>query len=143
MTACSSCGGCCSPVSLAWTQDDVRRMMPFQIDDRTRRWVLEELHPLTRREAVAATPWLDGKQTYAVKGGRLVMTRPTYYRCDNYDPGTRQCTAYDDRPGVCRDHPTYGQPVNPGASLPPGCSYRADIGQPVDPDWTPVTLRAP
>jgi Fe-S-cluster containining protein len=120
MTACSSCGGCCSPVSLAWTQDDVRRMMPFQIDDRTRRWVLEELHPLTRREA-----------------------RPTYYRCDNYDPGTRQCTAYDDRPGVCRDHPTYGQPVNPGASLPPGCSYRADIGQPVDPDWTPVTLRAP
>lgn len=141
MTACNGCGGCCSPVSLAWTQDDVSRMLPTQIDARTRHWVLHELHPLTRREAVAATPWLQGLQTYAVRNGVLVLDRPTYYRCDHYDEDTKMCGDYDNRPQVCRDHPTYRGKVQPGACLPPGCSYRADLGQEVDTEWTPVRLR--
>lgn len=54
--------------------------------------------------------------------------------CDRYDPVTRRCTVYEDRPPICRDYPWYSSGRTPDSEerLPAGCSYRAD--------WQPVKM---
>lgn len=138
--ACNGCGACCSPVTLSMSQEDVRRKLPGQLDARTRRWILEELTPISRREGKARAPWVGGGMT--LKNGRYSPDYSFFYECKNFDPVTRLCAAYDDRPEVCSGYPWYQAAPNPGAALPPYCSYREDIGKSVEPqpDWQTIEL---
>lgn len=144
MTACNGCGSCCDPVTLPFTQAEAAQMRLGSIDERTREWVLLELRPLSRREGLRRAPWLAGKATVAMDDeGNVTAVYSTFYECSNLDPVTRQCTAYERRPDVCRRYPY--QPngrVHPGAALPHWCSFRADQGLPVEPepDWQPIAL---
>lgn len=134
MTACNGCGACCSPVALAFTQDDIRRALPAQIDPANRAWVLNDLTPITRREGIRRTGMNGGITTAVVGHGRsteAVLTLTFFYECRHYDDASRTCRAYDQRPPMCADYPWYGMPPEPGKFLPPECSFRADIGQPV------------
>jgi len=36
-----------------------------------------------------------------------------YYQCDAYDPATRRCTVYAERPPVCQGFPWYGEAPRP------------------------------
>lgn len=110
------CGACCDPVHLDWLQRDKV--------DQWRDWFAEhpdDPPPPGSDQAFILAHW-DEYERY--DGGAR-------YRCDRFDPDTRQCTAHDDRPDVCRNFPFYGRPgdgaqleVNPdGAS----CSYWADV----------------
>ncbi|MGH9094153.1 MAG: YkgJ family cysteine cluster protein [Acidimicrobiales bacterium] len=142
-TVCNGCGQCCDPVSFPFSQADVVKMGPGQIDARTRRWVLHELTPVPRRQAAAEMPWLTGAtMTLPVIDGQYQAGYSSYYRCVHFDRDTRRCGAHADRPPVCRGYPYYGAGrLQPGIKLPYGCSFRADIGQPVDTEWVPVTMR--
>ena len=105
---------------------------------------MHELTRIPRREGLAASPWLTtGKESFALRDGKLDAGYSTFYRCANFDPNSRRCLRYDDRPQVCRDHPRYGSDhVEPAAALPAWCSYRAEQGLPVEPqpDWQHVDL---
>lgn len=56
--------------------------------------------------------------------------------CDQYDPATRRCLAYTDRPPICRDYPYYSDGPNLARleRTPEQCGYRDD--------WQPVTIRS-
>lgn len=153
MTECNGCGGCCNPVALAYSKEQVRWMVPAEsdlpvtrpgevrIDRRTRRWILRELTEIDRAEAERLRPDLAGRVGRARLPDGTYSDEPTrYYRCRWYDDDTRRCMNYDDRPDVCRDYPPSG-PVPPGMEpgLPPTCSFRADYGLPVA-EWQPVTI---
>lgn len=125
-STCNGCGSCCDPVSLPFTQDEARRNT--RIEPRTRKWLLEELTPMPRREAREKEPWLF---TTNIHGRFLEDSLPFYYRCKWFDEETRACTNYDDRPEPCRDYPWGDGPPKPNAALAPSCSFREDIGQPV------------
>lgn len=78
-----------------------------------------------------------------MRGGKLDPGYPQFYECVNFDRETRRCTKYEDRPPVCRDYPYYGQrQLAPNIALPHWCSFRADIGQEVEPepDWQAIEL---
>lgn len=142
MTECSGCGSCCSPITLAFTQEDVRRLLPAQMDARTRRWILHELVPISRREGKARSPWTDHAAMH-IRAGKFDPGYSHFYECRNFDRTTRRCTAYEDRPDVCRDYPYYGaKTLQPNIALPAWCSFRADIGKPVEPepDWQAIEL---
>lgn len=139
MTVCSGCGQCCEAIPLATTQEEVRKKLPFEIDARTRRWILEELVPISAKEARRIAPWRTDDAVQMGPQGWIV-DYPTYYRCRNYDPETRLCSSHDDLPPTCKEYPYYGhgRPM-PGMHLPPRCSFRADVGEPIE-EWQPVTV---
>ena len=117
-------------------------MRPDEIDDRTRRWVLEELTPISRREGLDMRPDLRGRNTLTWARDHWEATYSSFYLCSNFDVDTRRCSAYDDRPPVCAGYPHYGKPPRADAvpALPPECSFNVDYGLPVA-DWQPVPLR--
>jgi len=49
------------------------------------------------------------------------------YRCDVFDPHTRTCTAYADRPPICSGYPWYGAQPDRERVLDPWCAYQADV----------------
>lgn len=64
-------------------------------------------------------------------GGPPVMF-PNVFSCRHFDPDTRLCTNWENRPPTCRDFPRYGLPkVHPIAVLPQDCEYRVDQNLPV------------
>lgn len=121
----------------------MRATPPWRVDARTRRWVLEDLVPLTPKEVKRIAPWRFDHVELMVdpKTGEWVSDYPTFYRCLNYDEDTRRCLIWEDRPNVCRDFPHYGPggTVPPGINLPPRCAFRADIGEEVE-EWQPVKI---
>lgn len=145
MTAgCNGCGACCDPF--------VTTVAPIYLADRTADrvigaeeadWMRTHLSPLRRKDGLArvkdyilAGGWSDAPAVRDNITGRVTMLKPQlfpshFYTCDIFDPVTRRCTDYDNRPGVCRDYPWYGSPPDPHKSLPSMCSYRADAGLPV------------
>jgi Fe-S-cluster containining protein len=130
VTECNGCGSCCDPVTIPYTKLDAAT--DYTLDDRTRRWVLDDLTPMSRRDVLDREPWLLDKSTRlsaAVDGGDLFV--PYFYSCRWFDETERRCTNWDDRPAPCRMYPWLDEP-QPTAALPPTCSFRADIGQPVE-----------
>ncbi len=124
MTTCAeNCGACCDPVTLPYTLLEAMSHPQIPVDQRT--WAARSLIPMSPREAFAIAPWLRGKLQR--DGDRLVSA--FYFRCRHFDRETRRCTDYENRPAMCRDYPHYGGQVPLGASLPPTCSFRADIGE--------------
>jgi Fe-S-cluster containining protein len=47
--------------------------------------------------------------------------------CDAFDPKTRTCLAYDDRPPICSNYPWYGQNPDAHSIASLRCSFCADV----------------
>lgn len=127
-TACNFCGGCCDPVVMPFTQAEAIRMPPTELDAAHRKWVLNDLTPMSYHEGIAKMPHMRG-QSMATASGELSM--PFFFRCRWFDNETRLCTNYENRPEVCSSYPWGGRPPRSDAALPPQCSFNADIGRPV------------
>jgi Fe-S-cluster containining protein len=95
-------------------------------DDEDRRWLLEDLTIIPRREGLARSPHLtQGGVTRALVDGDGVLMWSFFYECRHFDPETRRCTNYDSRPPACRDYPLYGAPsLDPAKAIPEACTYR-------------------
>lgn len=135
-TECNSCGCCCHPVSLPYTQREYAQLLPGTIDEEDRQFVLSELRQLKKREGLALAPWLRGHML-ADKHGQPVDV--VFYECKHFDVETRRCTNYENRPGMCRDFPWYDGVPRRQAALAPYCSFNADVGRPVEPvpvEWS-------
>lgn len=137
MTECRlGCGACCDPVVLSLSQIEFAKTlgMPPGI----RNWILNDLTPMSRREAKAKAPWNFGEHVAAM---RVIDSMPWYYSCRHYDAETTLCGIHDHRPKPCQDYPWGDDEPDPSTMLPPTCSFRADIGKTVEPlRWEPVTL---
>lgn len=142
MTECNGCGVCCDPVQLPFAPTDFA-VNADRFDPAALAFYREHLTPIPRREGrLLVGHWSSGWSEVLIPGGGPQMVPAHYYRCDLYDPDGRRCTAFDERPEMCSGYPWYGDLPNPMAQLPPTCSYRADVGQPVEPIEVEVELRA-
>lgn len=129
------CGRCCHPVTLPFNQFEAA--LRTDLPARSLRWILEDLTPMAPETAFRLAPYLFLRPTKVeLKDGTLVDAPNHFYRCRNFDPGTKTCAIYEDRPDTCRNYPWYGRKPNDAAALPPECGYNVDVGrQPV-----PITL---
>lgn len=129
---CNGCGGCCNPVALTYRPIDVLTGKVLHLTDADRRWVLEDLTPISRREGLERSPHMSqGGRTAYLHEGEPVLLWTHFYECRHYDPETRQCMNYDNRPDICSGYPWFDMPPEPNLALPLECSFREDIGQPV------------
>jgi Fe-S-cluster containining protein len=139
---CAKCGACCDPVFL--TPDNLKRIK-FWSD----RSVAGMPDPST---AEGWAQWLKQRWTDADRPFIIRNFRPgseqqadadfaaehwhkrddgtdSNYTCDMFDPESRECTAHEARPPVCRNYPWYGH--IPGrdraAGMHPECSYLGDV----------------
>lgn len=119
----ASCGDCCDPVGL-----DGR---VITLIEEWRAWLEAGGTPETAIEGGA-----DPSIFFAIdhwtryEGPALTEEEHHDFRCDRYDPTTHLCTAYEDRPPVCRNFPWYTEEESAGARaarLPARCSFNLDI----------------
>lgn len=130
---CNGCGACCDPVVLPYTQRQVAGMLPDEyLTADERRFVLEDLTPITRRDGMARASYLSAGVTVMGQPGSpesVVLAWSAFYTCRHYDPETRRCGNYANRPRMCREYPWYGDGPDPAKALPGPCAYRADRGE--------------
>lgn len=141
MTECNNCGRCCDPVVLPYTQDDIRHLPPFGKgsmfialqDPENRRWILEDLIPIRRRDGVdAVADYMSaGAKTAYSSNGEAVVLFSHFFKCKWYNKEERTCEAYDRRPPICSGYPWYGDEPDETKAIPKECSYNADVGVPV------------
>jgi Fe-S-cluster containining protein len=135
---CNTCGACCDPVTLPFTQQEAIEatgLMP-----RTRDWILHDLTPISRKEAKRKAAWVWSDRIGAKKMSEVMQF---FYRCRWFDPESRLCSNWQNRPLPCSGYPWGDDPPRPEAALPPTCSFRADIGKPVEPmpeEWQQIIL---
>ncbi len=94
-----------------------------------KRWVIEDLTPMPRKEAMEKLPHLKGK--VAIKrlpGGHIEPDMAFFFRCRHFDPEARRCTNYENRPSVCRKYPWFDGVPDPNKTLPLECEYLRDVG---------------
>jgi Fe-S-cluster containining protein len=133
-TACNGCGCCCDPVVIPHSPTTLANGVSAQVaGPELVAWMREHLTPIKRSVGIrlAGAQGL-GHQTDAIIGGVPVSLLSWFWSCDLYDPATRQCTDWEHRPDICRGYPWYDEPPDPTKRLPLECSYRTDIGQPVE-----------
>lgn len=122
---CKGCGACCNPVALPWTQRQIAMMLPSEIEDADRQFVLNDLTPLRYRDGLAAAPYLKDLTTFPTTEGPPEYVKPVFYSCRHFDPVEKACTNYENRPPVCRAYPLYGrEEIHPAMALPEACVYR-------------------
>lgn len=110
----------------------IEAMVDPDIDPDEKRWILEDLTPISRRTAMERGEGDRVKSLFGLHPGTgEVVLFSAYFECRHYDPETRTCGNYENRPDVCRHYPWYGEPPNAGRALPEECSYNADVGRPV------------
>jgi Fe-S-cluster containining protein len=114
-------------VTLPFTQAEASRLLVDPRDARTRRWIIDDLSPMTRREAKLRMPYLFKDNLV----GTIEEPMPFFFSCRHFDIEARVCGNYEDRPEACRDWPWKGGPPQHSNALPPTCSFNADIGKPV------------
>lgn len=109
MPCTPNCGSCCDPVSLS--HETANRLYAFGPAQPQAAWAWEHWSPVAP----------DGND-----GVHLV--------CINYDPQSRACLDYDNRPPVCREFPFYGRDPNEKLNtLSRVCGYQAELGRTVLP----------
>jgi Fe-S-cluster containining protein len=124
MTECNCCGDCCEAIGLTWSQAFVRERADI-FEERFRRWVVEELRPITSRRRLREL--LPGVTRVEVDNPGLVDTRH-WFTCTNFDRENRLCRAHDTRPDTCAGFPWYGgNPRYDALRLYPRCSFHADV----------------
>lgn len=129
------CGRCCNPVVLPFARIDVQ-LRGENLGPEDRRWVLEDLTPMSRRDAKDLAWYQFSRPTLGVVNGRPVPGPAYYFRCRNLDPVTKACGIYDHRPPACEGYPWYGGEPHPDMAIPPECGYNLDVGR----EPVPVTL---
>lgn len=105
---CARCGDCCDPV-----------VMPPDFD------------PM----AVEAKPDSHAAADLAFIRQHWTRRRPrdeqdSHWTCDRFDASARACTAYGDRPPICRNFPWYRDGPTPQRArnlAHPRCSYLLDV----------------
>lgn len=126
------CGSaCCHPVVLPYTQQQIA-VDADAYEPATVRWVIDDLTPISYREGLSLAPWMQGR-TFAVDPMGDELAVPHFYQCKNLDVDTGRCGIYQSRPQPCRTYPWGDGKPNGLTTLPPRCSYQADI-----PTATPV-----
>jgi Fe-S-cluster containining protein len=122
MGECNGCGACCRVLTLAQSPDEVARMavltrvLGIPSDSQ---FAADHWRPLTREEAM---------QRNAFYTSRLPADAHLY-TCDRLGDDGR-CTAYEERPLVCRGYPWYDQPPKQMPLADPECGYLVDIVKP-------------
>lgn len=137
MTDCNGCGACCNPVISVIPPQQLTDGRADEIVGAVEAdWMRAHLTPIVpRRDGLKmVSAWSRGVSDF-VFDGQLMLVLSWFYRCDLYDPGTRRCTDWENRPDMCRGYPWFDDPPDTTKVLPPTCSYRADIGLPVE-DFT-------
>lgn len=131
MTECrEKCGSCCDPVTLPYSQAEASRQVTDPQDADTRHWILNDLTPMSPKEAKAREPFLFAKTLVPAVG---MSVYPNFYSCKWFDREARACTNYEGRPKACSVWPWKFDAPNPRLGLPPTCSFRADVGKEVAP----------
>jgi len=137
MTECNSCGQCCEVIALSYRpeQADVLRLRG-EIPEDEAEWAKNCLVPMSRRKVKELQPDL---LHIMVPPPQLIKSRleagttiPYYYSCNNWNPETKQCMDYENRPSLCRGFPWFGKQPHRGKYLPTQCSFRADVGLPIE-----------
>jgi Fe-S-cluster containining protein len=98
---CTGCGACCETPMI-----HVNRWVYHA---RVLRWAILTWHRV-----------VNGFEHIASDRGQHAFV----FRCTHYDPVTRQCDAYDSRPGMCRDYPRNLLDL-PNPEFLPACTHYA------------------
>lgn len=144
MTECSAglplddpnrCPGlCCSSISLPFSLQELRALDPdeYGIDPHTYSWATTDLTPLTDEQVEQRAPWsFEAPEGTEIRG---YGGRPRhFYSCAHWDTATGLCGIWEDRPPLCDAYPWSRGVPEPNASLPPSCSFWADLGKPIIP----------
>lgn len=146
MTECrDGCGACCDPVVLPFTAREFA-MGAAGEDHETRRFVADSLTQLRRRDGLDRAPWFRGRTMVRDLGDVSTIGTEVFYECRHFDREERRCTNYADRPRLCRAFPWGDVKPHPAASLPPMCSFNADVGrtpEPIPVAWLPARSGQP
>lgn len=114
--ACSCEGKCCSVFTYTSTPEQLR-IEPWRgtQSQRDNLYVADMLIPLTAEEAKERSLRFD------VSGAEdRDYSKLQWYTCRHWDESTMLCTAYEDRPPMCREFP-YGKPCDHG------CAYEIEL----------------
>jgi Fe-S-cluster containining protein len=127
VTPCTGCGSCCDPVEFdmrAWKRRPLTRKRLASgdpADDTTWQAWLDAGWTPEHDRRVYIDDWYDAQfinlHWHPLGDGDAL--------CDMFDAERRICTAYEQRPRICRDYPWYrGVQSSPLYSA---CSYWADL----------------
>lgn len=112
MTDCAMCGDCCENIGL---NVDVSIMKARLANGR--------VAGKDRKELLFITENFIPTGRVETRGGKTKRI----LKCLKFDKKTRQCTAHDERPTLCRRYPWYGgEPVKGDTTMGGRCSYLAD-----------------
>lgn len=102
-------------------------------------WMRVHLTPIKPRRIGLAmvSDWSKG-MTHWELDGKMFLQLSWFYECDLYDAEHRRCTDWNNRPNICRGYPWYEDGPDDTKALPPECSFRVDIGLPVQSLPAPV-----
>lgn len=123
------CGACCDPVVLPYSQLDVRLMGGLDNSADTD-FVVNVLRPMRRSDGLQRAAYLSAGVTVMGRPGTpesTVLVWSMFYECPRFDPETRRCTDYANRPPLCREYPWYGDEPDAAKALPTDCVYREDL----------------
>jgi Fe-S-cluster containining protein len=120
--SCNGCGACCRVLVLTESPEDVRQMAAL-----TRvlgipsdhQFAAEHWRPLARDEAMRRNPFYTAR----------LAPDAHLYTCDRLGDDGR-CTAYEERPLVCRGYPWYADPPREIPLPDPDCGYKIDLPTP-------------
>ena len=117
--SCNGCGACCRVIALEQSPEEIRQMAALTRvlgipSDHV--FAAEHWHPLTREEAMRGNPFYTSR----------LPASAHLYRCDRLGADGR-CTAYEERPLVCRGYPWYGGPPRDAPLADPECGYAVDL----------------
>lgn len=104
-------GGCCAIFPMP--KGAIENLELGGNGERDSPFILDMLVPLTKRQAVARAKrfglvetvrrWFSGDETW--EGGKTFTEAYDLYTCRHWDEDTRLCTAYANRPDMCREYP--------------------------------------
>jgi Fe-S-cluster containining protein len=115
---CNQCGACCRVLTLEQSPEElqataaVTKVLGIPSDAI---FAAEHWHLLTREEAARRNPFYV----------HCLPADAHLYRCDQLGQDGR-CTAYDERPLVCRGYPWYGEAPRLMELPDPDCGYGID-----------------
>ena len=104
-------GSCCAVFYFPSSPDEIRQKLDAGINynDGDGEYLADMLIPLTLEEAQERAEKFGIRPPSYETHGRLGWNENTpLYTCKHWDEETRLCSAYEDRPKMCRDFP-YGQ----------------------------------
>jgi Fe-S-cluster containining protein len=105
------CSGiCCAAFTMSHSLGYMRE---HQATIRDGAYIVDMLIPLTYDEAIVR------RYQFGHKSGPLASDdlESEYFTCRHWNETTRQCGAYESRPGMCRKFPYAGKPCDFGCDL--------------------------